>query len=136
MDLQVGVKAVIRNKEGKYLLLRRSGSEAKGVWDIAGGRIEPGIPLRDNLIREIREETGLDFDGKEKIIAAQDIFPSYGGRHIVRLTYIIEMDGMPDLNPAEHDEFRWVSFEEMKSLPNLDVYLKELIDRGVFKAGA
>ncbi|HUX35509.1 MAG TPA: NUDIX hydrolase [Candidatus Paceibacterota bacterium] len=136
MELQVGVKAVISNKEGKYLLLRRSRGEARGVWDIAGGRIDPGVPLRENLIREIKEETGLDFDGGEKIIAAQDIFPSNGDRHIVRITYAIEMDGTPVLNPEEHDEFRWVSFSELKSLPGLDAYLKELIDSGAFKESA
>ena len=136
MELQVGVKAVIRNKEGKYLLLRRSGGEAKGVWDIAGGRINPGVSLKENLAREIKEETGFDFDGNGKIIAAQDIFPSNGDQHIVRITYAVEMDGVPVLNPEEHDEFQWVSFNELKSLPGLDAYLKELIDNGTFKEGA
>lgn len=40
MELQVGVKVLLKNKEGNYLLLRRSLKKypgVKGRWDIAGG---------------------------------------------------------------------------------------------------
>ena len=50
--LQVGVKALLQNKEGKYLLLRRSKEkykEVEGEWDIVGGRINPGSDLLENL---------------------------------------------------------------------------------------
>jgi len=49
--LQVGVKALLQNSEGKYLLLRRSLEkypEIKGRWDIVGGRIDPGSILIEN----------------------------------------------------------------------------------------
>src|SRR3990167_1376930 len=94
MQLQVGVKAILRNEEGKILLLRRSQAkypDVKGdVWDIVGGRIEPGTPLLDNLRREIREETGLQLQGVPKLIAAQDILKN-PEKHVVRLTYIAEV---------------------------------------------
>jgi len=53
MELQVGVKALLRNKEGKYLLIRRSSEkypEVGAKWDIVGGRINPGETLLENLI--------------------------------------------------------------------------------------
>lgn len=45
--LQIGVKAFLKNKEGKYLLLQRSDAYAKapGEWDIPGGRINPRTSL-------------------------------------------------------------------------------------------
>ncbi len=58
MKLQVGVKALLRNGEGKYLLLRKSPErypEIGAKWEIVGGRIEPGTPLLENLRREILE---------------------------------------------------------------------------------
>ena len=54
--LQVGVKILLKNSDGKFLLLRRSLEkypEIKGRWDIVGGRIDPGIALKENLIREM-----------------------------------------------------------------------------------
>ncbi len=62
IKLQVGVKIFLKNKEGKYLLLKRNSvkySNIRGEWDIVGGRIDPGTKLMDNLRREVREETQL-----------------------------------------------------------------------------
>lgn len=71
MELQVGVKILLRNNEGKYLLVRRSSEKYPEVghyqWDIVGGRIDPGFPLLDNLNREIKEEKEED----EKITGAR-----------------------------------------------------------------
>jgi len=130
MELQVGVKALLQNKEGRYLLLRRSPEkypEAGGIWDIAGGRIDPGSPLLENLKREIKEETGLDLNDEPKLIAAQDIL-RVPGKHIVRLTYTARIDGEPKLD-SDNTEFKWFAREELESLENLDVYFKELLSK-------
>ena len=100
MELQVGVKALLKNKEGKYLLVKRSSEkypDIKGEWDIVGGRIQPGSTLFDNLKREIREETKLNLEREPKLIASQDILQTEG-RHVVRLTYLGEIEGQPRLN--------------------------------------
>lgn len=52
MELQVGVKVLLKNSTGKYLLLRRSKEKYPDVpvhWDMPGGRIEAGKPLMENL---------------------------------------------------------------------------------------
>jgi mutator protein MutT len=55
-ELRAGVAAVIRNEEGKVLLQRRSDN---GLWGLPGGSVEIGESVRDAIIREVREETGL-----------------------------------------------------------------------------
>ena len=70
--LQVGVKILLKNSEGKYLLLRRNPEkypEAQCGWDIVGGRIDAGSTLLDNLKREIKEETNLDIKIEKKILS-------------------------------------------------------------------
>ncbi len=127
--LQVGVKALIKNKEGKYLLLRRSLRKYPEVisrWDIVGGRIEPGTPLRDNLAREMKEETGLALMGELTLIAAQDIL-RVPGKHIVRLTYIAEAEGEVLLDGNEHDSFVWLSRQQLEEQEGLDEYVKEIL---------
>jgi len=50
------VHAVIEGEAGVLLALRR---ELRG-WELPGGRIEPGESDAEALVREVREETGLD----------------------------------------------------------------------------
>jgi len=121
MELQVGVKVLLKNSEGKHLLLKRSDKkypEVGAKWDIVGGRIIPGTSLLENLKREVREETGLELSDEPKLIAAQDI---------LRLTYTASIAGEPKLN-SDHTEFGWFTMEEMKHLENLDNYFSELLD--------
>ncbi len=128
MDLQVGVKILLKNKEGKYLLVRRSAEkypEVGAKWDIVGGRIDPGSTLVDNLKREVMEETGLEINGKPKLIEAQDIL-RVEGRHVLRLTYIGEADGEVVISD-EHDQYGWFSIEEIEKLEPMDIYFKEVI---------
>jgi len=130
MELQVGVKVLLRNSEGKYLLLLRSAEkypETGAQWDIVGGRIDPGSELLENLRREVKEETGLDFTEEPTLVAAQDIL-AVPGKHVVRLTYIGSIDGEPTLD-EDHTDFGWFTIEEIKKLENLDNYFAQLLDK-------
>ena len=121
MELQVGVKILLKNQDGKYLLLRRSPKkypEAALQWDIVGGRINPGSTLLENLEREIKEEINLDLNGAPKLIAAQDILRS-PGKHVVRLTYVGRANGDPKLNGDEHADFGWFAMNEIKKMEGL-----------------
>ena len=56
----VAVKADIRDRTGRVLLLRRRPEDTfGGLWDLPGGRLEPPESPRDALHREVLEETGL-----------------------------------------------------------------------------
>ena len=133
ITLQVGVKVFLKNPEGKFLLVKRNTEKYKnvsGVWDIVGGRIEPGTTLIENLRREVKEETGLEIISEPKLLAAQDIIPNEE-KHIVRLSYVAETKGEPVLDTSENVDFKWLSMGEMKSLPDLDKYVKEVLDRNM-----
>lgn len=135
MTLQVGVKIFLQNNEGKYLLLKRNPVKyptTKGVWDIVGGRINPGSKLVDNLKREVREETQLEITTEPILIHAQDIIPN-DEIHVVRLTYVGETTGEPKLDKEENIEYRWLSLNEIKALGNLDIYVAEILEKNLLK---
>lgn len=63
--LFVATKAFILY-DGKVLLLKESSKYQDGTnaerFDIVGGRVEPGQRFDESLLREIKEETGLDVE--------------------------------------------------------------------------
>lgn len=130
MELQVGVKVLLKNSEGKYLVMRRAPDpeQMKQLkWDIPGGRINIGSELLENLAREVMEETGLTMTSTPRLLAAQDLMPNgKTARHIVRLTYVATAEGEPKLSD-EHIEHQWLSFQDVAALSDLDSYLTRLI---------
>lgn len=133
MKLQVGVKIFLKNKEGKYLLVRRSLEKyagVKGEWDIVGGRIDPGSSLMDNLKREVHEETQLTITSTPRLMYAQDIIPN-DEKHVVRLSYVGETEGKPVLDMEENIAYKWLTLDEIKEHENLDIYVKEIIENDI-----
>lgn len=131
MILQVGVKAFLRNKEGKYLLLKRNMEKykgAKGSWDLVGGRIDPGTSLMENLKREVTEETQMEINSEPRLIYAQDIL-HFADKHVVRLTYVADCSGEVILDVSENLEYKWLSIDEIKKQEDLDIYVKEVVEK-------
>lgn len=57
----IQVAAALITREGRYLICRRKPDvHLGGLWEFPGGKREPGESLAHCLIREIREELGVD----------------------------------------------------------------------------
>jgi 8-oxo-dGTP pyrophosphatase MutT (NUDIX family) len=128
MKLQVGVKLLIKNDQGLYLLIQRSDPLPDGTgikWDIPGGRINESERLVDALNRELSEEVGIKLNQPIRLLAAQDIIIPDVDLHVVRLTYSTELTSDIDLGD-EHQKFNWTTQEEALEL-NIDPYLREVL---------
>lgn len=130
MQLQIGVKVLIKNDEGLYLFLKRSkllSSDVKNSWDIPGGRINAEENLHDALAREVSEEIHFTLESEPTLIAAQDIFVDTKSLHVVRLTYITTEDIPNVVLSDEHEDYEWRRINDINDL-NIEPYLKEVLD--------
>lgn len=114
MELQIGVKVIIRAEDDTYLFLKRVKQLQDGSisWDIPGGRIDPTEPVLTALGRELQEETGLVIDlSGARVINVQDIFvkPS---KHIVRITYLVNSPKATITLSGEHSDYRYMPLTE------------------------
>jgi len=114
-------------KDDKYLVTHRAGDKnfMPNLWDIPGGTIEFGEHSLDALIREIDEETKIKVKVGNLIFVYD--FMSNPKRHQFQLVFECDyLSGEVVLSPREHQEYRWVTLEEMKDLPKI-AFLDELL---------
>ena len=52
--------AIIPYSQDAILLIKRNTVPFKGFWALPGGRAEPGETVEQTIVREVKEETGLD----------------------------------------------------------------------------
>lgn len=52
--------AIIPYSDHKILLIKRNTIPFKGYWALPGGRMDPGETVEQTIVREVKEETGLD----------------------------------------------------------------------------
>ncbi len=100
--------AVVR--AGSVLAARRSAPvELAGQWEFPGGKLEPGESPAAALIRECREELGID-------VTVGVLLGTSGIRPGLQLRlYRCRADGMPRAL-QDHDELRWVEAEGLDGL--------------------
>ncbi|MGN1275997.1 MAG: NUDIX domain-containing protein [Floccifex sp.] len=61
-EYHLSVIAILQRNDGKYLITQRvmSKSWAPGWWEVPGGACMAGETSREAIVREVKEETGLD----------------------------------------------------------------------------
>lgn len=116
----VGVGALIINNEGKTFLAKR-GKEVrneKGLWEFPGGGVRFGDTVEDTIIREIKEEYGVDIEIIELLGVNNHIIPDEK-QHWVSPCFICKIiSGMPEiLEPHKCDEIGWFTIEEASKMP-------------------
>jgi 8-oxo-dGTP diphosphatase len=81
----VGVGGVVIYRD-RVLLIRRGREPLKGQWSIPGGLVELGEELTAGVRRELKEETGLDVEPLEILLAFDRILRE---GHRVKYHYVI-----------------------------------------------
>jgi mutator protein MutT len=131
----VAVGAIVIDK-GSILLVKRNTEPARGQWSLPGGRVELGETLREALVREVREETGIDVDVDGLIGTAERVVHDDDGEiayHYVILDYVCTPRSTDVKAGDDAAEVRWVPVGEMPDLHLTAGLLEFLSDRGVLE---
>jgi mutator protein MutT len=126
----VGVGAVIIS-DGKILLEKRKNEPGKGKWSIPGGLVELGETTEATVVREVKEETGLDVEQPEHIDVVNNITLDDNGEikyHFVIIDYFVKLKGGTLKAMSDAEELRWVLFDDVEKY-DLTKTFKEFYQR-------
>lgn len=126
----ISQKAIILNKEGKFLAVRRSKTAPAGPlsWDLPGGELDFGEDPIKGIIREVKEETGITVKSIEPFDVEAHIAPNK--EFWVTIAYRAQYGSEGVKLSLEHDEFRWVALKEflkLESSEKLQRFVKKLL---------
>jgi 8-oxo-dGTP diphosphatase len=110
----ISVACAIIIKNNKILVAQRSETMLLPLkWEFPGGKVEEGEPHEDCLIREIKEELGLD------IQILQDLpfnIHQYSENLVIKLIPFVCKIAGGSLELSEHKQAKWLKKEQLLSL--------------------
>ncbi|HXJ00278.1 MAG TPA: NUDIX hydrolase [Micropepsaceae bacterium] len=112
----VGVGAVIFNARNEIVLIRRGQEPRAGEWSIPGGRLEWGESVREALLREVREETGLIVEIAGLIDVVDSVMRERGGlilHHYVLIDFLAHHASGELVAGTDAAEARWVGLGDL-----------------------
>lgn len=131
IKLQQGAtNAIILNENKEILFTERSLDDdfLPGYWELPGGGIDYGETPQEGLLREIKEECGLEIE-IIKLVAVNTYFIKDIQR--IEITFLCKA-----MNPAEiklsheHSDYKWLKITEVNKIKVTD-YIKKIIDSSV-----
>jgi diamine N-acetyltransferase len=106
-------------EQGRILMIQRAHPPSQGRWSLPGGGIELGETVQEAVMREVREECGLEIAVKDLIQVLDNIIYDEQGRirfHYV-LTFVLAQRLSGEARPSSDAlDVRWVTPEILQSL--------------------
>ncbi|WP_295152926.1 8-oxo-dGTP diphosphatase [uncultured Ruminococcus sp.] len=103
-------------EDGSRILLQNRVKEDWKGYTLPGGHVEAGEFFTDAVIREVKEETGLDIEAP--VLAGVKQFPIEGGRYIVMLYKATKFSG--EVVSSDEGEMEWVEYDRLNDIDTVD----------------
>jgi 8-oxo-dGTP pyrophosphatase MutT (NUDIX family) len=128
-EYHLSVLGVVVRPDGRYLITKRVMTKfwAPGWWEVSGGAAQAGEESYEAVLREVREETGLDVSQAEGgyVFTYHRENPGKGDNYFVDV-YRFQLDFTEDdlkLQEEETDGYRLATAEEIKALADQGIFL-------------
>ena len=125
--LKIVVGGIVFNN-GKVLIIQRSSSEATypNLWELPSGKKEPLEKVSDAILREVKEETGLNVQIRSVCNVIDYVIEKESEiRDATQINFILDIIGQNiiALSP-EHQKHAWITLSEIGNY-NLSKKIKE-----------
>jgi len=116
MIVKATVGAIITNEKNEILLIKRGKyGKFQGYWGLPGGHIDYGEKAEHAVIREIKEETGLELKHVKFIFYYDEINPEQDW-HAAALCFIGKAEGNFKIDNDEIIDIKYFPLDEIKNM--------------------
>ncbi len=122
----IGTYGLIK-KNGKVLVVQREMNDTHpGMWEVPGGGLEFGENPRLSVIREVKEETGIDVEVDHLITVVNQVSED-NSKQVLRLVYYCNIiyPEQDVILSHEHMAYKWIEPED-KELIDTSRFLQEI----------
>ena len=114
---QVSVSAgILINNDNQILLSQRTADKSfPGQWEFPGGKIESSETAHEALIRELKEELGIDIDNSYLFKRIEHYYDSF----TANIEFFLVDSWSGELSGEEGQLVRWFSVRDLRDLPIL-----------------
>lgn len=111
---KVGVGAVILDENKRILLVLRKKSPEAGYWSLPGGKVEYMETVENAVIREIKEELGIDIEIERLLCVTNHIVQSENV-HWVAPTFVAHIinGNVQNREPHALQEVQWFPIDDI-----------------------
>ena len=102
----------IINNKGEVLLQYKRKGFGVGKWNGPGGKVEPGETIEQSVIREVKEETGLDVKNLKHMAELEFYFIGRQDWDMVTYVYVTR-DFSGQLLASDEGELEWFKIKEL-----------------------
>jgi 8-oxo-dGTP diphosphatase len=116
--LVVVVACALVDADGRVLIAKRPAhKDMAGLWEFPGGKVVEDEPPEEALIRELREELGINVT-QACLAPLTFASHSYESFHLLMPLYVCRRWG-ETVSPKEGQELKWVKPRNLKEYPLL-----------------
>ena len=123
----------IRNSKGQYLISQRSANRPTNplMWECVDGSVVKGEDSLQGVLREVKEEVGIDLLPEKGQVVLSDIKKIEFGKVVNKIVdvWLFDYDGEVDLGNATTDEVAqvaWMNREQIKELFDANMFVDTL----------
>ncbi|MFS7963716.1 putative hydrolase [Helianthus anomalus] len=111
----VRVGAVVLNDKGEMLVVQEKMGILRGLWKISTGTVHQGEDITAGVIREVKEETGIDTEFVEVLAFSQEHNVFFGKSEVLFLCMMCPLSFEIQIQETEIEAARWMPLEDYEA---------------------
>lgn len=114
---RVGVGAIVLNDKREMLVVQEKSTKFHGIWKIPTGIVEVGEDISAGVIREVKEETGIDTEFVEVLAFRQSHKVFFGKSDLFFVCMMRPLSFDIQIQELEIEAAQWMPLEEVEAQP-------------------